>query len=378
MAARRPGTKQRTVCVTGATGFVGTHVARALSERGDHVRAGYRNPKRLELLQGFDFEPVEGEVLDMDAMRHAIRGCDVLFHVAGFVASKPISRVWELNAQSPLIAVEAAAFEGVPRVVLTSTISAVGTADGQPADEGNPYPDGGLGLVYADSKRAGERAAIDAGARLGVEVVVVNPAYVLGVPVDRNQPGETSTRIVGNYLRGRLPAVLDAPMNFVDVKDVADGHLLAAEKGRPGERYILGGHNRDWATLIDMVARAADVHHPLLVIPPEIAALGRLRERLGLPGPISAEAYALMGQDWRFSSAKAKRELGYRARPLTETVRETAGWYVDLINAAAFQDSRRSPLSLSARGVQAADRLGLLWGLGPAQRVIRRRLIAGR
>ena len=270
--------------VTGATGFVGAHVAGALVERGDSVRAGYRNPKRLDRLADLDVEPVAGEILDIDAMRAAMRGCDTVFHVAGFVGSTPVGKVWELNQRGPLVAVEAAAMEDVRRLVLTSTISAVGTADGRPADEENPYPEDGLGLVYADSKRGGEREAIAAGERLGVEVVVVNPAYVLGVPVDTSQPGETSTRIVGNYLRGRLPAVLDAPINFVDVEDVATGHLLAAERGKPGERYILGGHNRPWADLIDMVAGASGIHHPLLVIPAEVGHVARFRERLGLPG----------------------------------------------------------------------------------------------
>lgn len=364
--------------MTGATGFVGAHVARQLADRGDRVRAGYRNPKRLERLTGFDYEPVQGEVLDLDAMRRAMRGCDVLFHVAGFVASKPVQKVWDMNARSPLIAVEAAAMENVPRVVLTSTISAIGTADGEPADEENPYPEGGLGLTYADSKRGGEREALAAGERLGVEVVVVNPAYVLGVPLDRTQPGETSTRIVGNYLRGRLPAVLNAPMNFVDVVDVAAGHLLAAEKGRPGERYILGGHNRDWATLIDMVAKVAGSRGPILVMPSEIQALGRLRERVGLPGPISAEAYSLMGKDWRFTSAKAKRELGYKARPLRQTIEETVEWYLELIDAGVFHDSSTSAMSVAAGGLRMADRFGLLWGLEPAQAIMRRRLVAGR
>ncbi len=258
------------VLVTGATGFVGAHVTRALVERGDDVRAGYRNPDRLPRLGDLDVKPVKGEILDLKAMRKAMRGCDTVFHVAGFVASKPVEKVWELNQRGPLVAVEAAAMEDVKRVVLTSTISAVGTANGRPADEDNPYPEDGLGLVYADAKRGGEREAIAAGERLGVEVVVVNPAYVLGVPVDTSQPGETSTRIVGNYLRGRLPAVLDAPINFVDVADVATGHLLAADKGNPGERYILGGHNRAWAELIDMVAHASGLHHPLLVVPAEV------------------------------------------------------------------------------------------------------------
>ena len=368
----------RTVLVTGATGFVGAHVTRALVERGETVRAGYRNPDRLPRLGDLDTEPVEGEILDLEAMRKAMRGCATVFHVAGFVASKPVEKVWELNQRGPLVAVEAAAMEDVERVVLTSTISAVGTANGRPADEDNPYPEDGLGLVYADAKRGGEREAIAAGERLGVEVVVVNPAYVLGVPVDTSQPGETSTRIVGNYLRGRLPAVLDAPINFVDVEDVADGHLLAADKGNPGERYILGGHNRPWAELIDMVAHASGVHHPLLVIPAEVGHIARLREKLGLPGAISAEAFGLMGQDWRFTSAKAKRELGYRPRPLPQTISATVEWYLELIESGAFDDARSSPLSVAAEGISTVGRLGLLWPLRPAERLLRRRLLAGR
>ena len=163
-----------------------------------------------------------------------MRGCDTVFHVAGFVGSKPVEKVWGINQRGPIVAVEAAAMEDVKRVVLTSTISAVGTANGRPADEDNPYPEEGLGLVYADAKRDGEREAIAAGERLGVEVVVVNPAYVLGVPLDRSQPGETSTRIVGNYLRGRLPGVLDAPINFVDVEDVGRRPPARRRQGRPG------------------------------------------------------------------------------------------------------------------------------------------------
>jgi dihydroflavonol-4-reductase len=134
----------------------------------------------------------------------------VLFHVAGYVASSPVQRVWELNAESPVVAVEAAAAEGVRRVVLTSTISAIGTANGNgPADESTTYPSNWLGLVYPDSKHAGERAALEAADRHGIELIVVNPGYVLGAPVDRSQPGETSTRTIGNYLRGRLPGVIE-------------------------------------------------------------------------------------------------------------------------------------------------------------------------
>jgi dihydroflavonol-4-reductase len=258
-------------CVTGATGFVGAHVVRALAERGDDVRVVYRNPERLKALTGVKFRRAKSDVLDYRSMRRALRGVDVLFHVAGFVASTPVQRVWELNAEGPVVAVEAAAAAGVRRVVLTSTISAIGTAGGNgPADESTTYPDDWLGLAYPDSKHAGERAALEAAERHGIELVVVNPGYVLGVPVDRSCSYETSTRTVGNYLRGRLPGVLDAPMNFVDVEDVAFGHLLAADHGTPGERYILGGVNLGWVQLIDRVAELSGVRYPIIVLPMSI------------------------------------------------------------------------------------------------------------
>src|SRR3954469_7417501 len=204
--------------VTGATGFLGGHVTRLLAERGDDVKVVYRNPERLKHLSGIKVRRAKGDALDHRGMRRACKGAEVLFHTVGFVGSNPAELVWRLNAHAPVVAVEAAAAEGLERVVLTSTISAIGpTTDGQPANEQTEYPRDWLGLAYPDSKHEGEIAALDAGERHGIEVVVVNPAYVLGVPVDRSQPGETSTRTIGNYLRGRLPAVVDAPMSFVDV-----------------------------------------------------------------------------------------------------------------------------------------------------------------
>jgi dihydroflavonol-4-reductase len=363
--------------VTGATGFVGAHVVRALTERGDDVRVSYRNPERLDALKGLRYQRAKSDVLDYRAMRRALKGVDVLFHVAGFVASSPVEQVWQLNAQGPVVAVEAAAAEGVRRVVLTSTISAIGVADGSPADETTAYPEDWLGLVYPDSKHAGENAAREAAERHGVELVVVNPAYVLGVPVNRSQPGETSTRTIGNYLRGRLPGVLDAPMNFVDVEDVAIGHLLAAERGRPGERYILGAQNLSWPELIDRVAELSDVHYPIAVLPTGIGRVARVREALGLPGPVSAEATNLMGRDWRFSSAKARKELGYDPRPLDHTLQATIDWYLELIESGAFADSRGSNLSRMADSMRLASRLGLLMPVRVGQRVLGRRIVAG-
>jgi dihydroflavonol-4-reductase len=366
------------VCVTGATGFLGAHVARLVCERGDELTITYRNPERLHTLRELDFRRRKAEVLDYKAMRRAVRGTDILFHTVGYVGSSPLGRVWQINARGPVIAVEAAAAEGVGRVVVTSTISALGPApDRNPTDEWADYPDDWLGLAYPDSKHEGERAAIAAGERHGIEVVVVNPAYVLGVPIDRTQPGETSTRIIGNYLRGRLPGVIDAPMNFVDVEDAARGHLLAADRGAPGERYILGGENIRWPHLIDRVAELSGTHYPILVMPPEVTRLARIREALNLPSLISVEGYELMAKDWRFSSERAERELGYRPRPLDETVSETVDWYLELMRANAFPDNHRSGLSMMAGAMRGASRLGLLTPIRVGQRLLGRRVIAG-
>lgn len=366
------------VCVTGATGFVGAHVVRALCEHGEEVRVTYRNPRRLSALGDLEVRRVRADVFDHRALRRAFKGTEVVFHTVGYVGTRPTDLAWRVNAEGPLVAVEAAAAAGCRRLVLTSTISAVGLAsNGAAADEDTSYPNDWLGLTYPDSKHEGERVALEAAQRHGIELVVVNPAYVLGVPVDRTRPNQTSMRTIGNYLRGRLPGVIDAPMNFVDVEDVAEGHVLAAQRGRPGERYIVGGRNMTWPALIDRIAELSGVHHPVVILPRQIAQLAQAREVLGLPGPLPAQAYALMAQEWRFSSAKATRELGYRARPLDETLRDSIDYYLELIDGRVFDGAARSALSTMAAGAHALSRLGLLAPLKLGQRIVGRRVIAG-
>ena len=352
-------------------------MVRELVERGEEVRVTFRDERRLRRLAALQPDTVRADVLDRAAMRRALRGCELLFHAAGYVGSRPARRVWEVNALSPRIAVEAAAAEGVPRVVLTSSVAGIGPAPaGEAGTEDQPYRAGGLALTYVDAKHEGELEALAAGVRLGVEVVVVNPAYVLGVPVDRSQPGETSTRIVGNYLQGRLPAVVDGETNVVDVRDVARGHLRAAERGRPGERYILGGHDIRWVDLIERLASLSGVRRPVAVLPRGLSGPARRAESLRLPTPVAAEGLALMEQNWRFSSRKARRELGYRTRPLDDTLRATIEWYRELIEAGALR-SRPNALSIAAAGMRVADRTGLLGGVRAVGGAVGRRLVAG-
>src|SRR5919199_2072738 len=271
----------RVCCVTGATGFVGGHVAKLVAQRGDRVRVTFRDRRRLERLHALDVDPVRADLFDRASLRRALRGCEVVFHTAGYVGSRPPELVWRMNALSPRLVVEAAAAEGVPRGVHTSSVAARGRApEGQAADETTVYRAGEFGLAYGDAKHEGEAEALAAGARLGVEVVVVNPAYVLGVPVDPYQPGETSTRVVGNFLLGKLPAVVDGATNVVDVRDGAKGHVLAAERGGPGERYVLGGYNLSWVELIDRLAVDSGRRRPLLVLPRQVGGLARVQGEL--------------------------------------------------------------------------------------------------
>jgi dihydroflavonol-4-reductase len=365
-----------TVCVTGATGFIGAHVAKLAADACGPLRVTYRDEARLGRLAGVEADAVKADVLDRSALRRAFRGCDMVFHAAGFVGSRPPERVWQVNALAPRIAVEAAAAEGVRRVVVTSSVAGIGPAPpGRPGTEDDVYRGAALGLTYPDAKHEGESEALAAGARLGVEVVVVNPSYVFGTPVDRSQPGETSTRMIGNYLRGRLPAVVDGETNAVDVRDVAKGHLRAAERGRPGERYVLGGHDVRWVSLLERVAELSGVHHPLVVLPAQAGSVARAAEAAGLPGIVASEGIVLMAQNWRYSSAKARRELGYRARALDRTLRDTIDWYRELIDGGTLGGGRPSPLSLAAAGVRLAGRAGVLGGVQVAERYLGRRFV---
>ncbi len=260
-------------------------------------------------------------------------------------------------------------------MIVTSSVGALGAArGGRAANEQNVWPAEGTGLNYTDAKHEGELAAFEAGDRIGVEVIAGNPRYVPGAGGNRRIAGETSTRIVANYLRGRLPAVVDSYTNIVDVEDVAEGHLLAARKGKTGERYILGGDNLRWSEVMERVAKLSGIDHPLLVLPPEIAgAAGALRLLGRGVGPI--EGMRLMAPQWRYSSAKARRELGYAPRSATETLRRTVDWYLELIEDDRLPARTTRSLDVASGTVRLAERIGLLVPLKVAGSLAGRRTV---
>jgi dihydroflavonol-4-reductase len=359
-------------CVTGATGFVGGHVARALAERGHAPRVVYRDEARLERLRGVDADPVRADVLDRDAMERALRGVDVLFHVAGRVGSSDAA--WRANAVAPRVVVEAAASAGVRRVVHTSSVVAVGPAtEGRVGTEEDVYRGGELGLTYIDSKHEGEVEALRAALRCGVDLVVANPAYVIGVPVDRTQTGETSSRAVLRLARGEWPILVDGPTNVVDVRDVAAGQLLVAERGRTGERYILGGHNDHWAALAERLMQMSGRRSPALLIPRRAARLAHAQALLGLPPVLTGGLVTrLAAPNWQYSSDRAERELGYRTRPLEETLGWIVDWAEELRASGAARDGKpKVPALLELARSPAALAL-----IRAAERVLGRRMVA--
>jgi dihydroflavonol-4-reductase len=229
-------------------------------------------------------------------------------------------------------------------------------------------------MVYPDAKHEGEMAALATGRRLGIDVVAVCPSYVLGPAFNRSLPGETSTRIVANYLRGRLPAIVDSYTNLVDVEDVAEGHILAARRGRPGERYILGGENLRWSEAIERVSRLSGIHHPLLLLPPEVAIGAAALRRLHLPLGM-LEGIRLMAPEWRYSSARARRELKYEPRGVNETLKRTVDWYLELIEDDRLPAKRTRSFDVMSAGVRNAERFGLLFPLKAAGQLTRRRVV---
>lgn len=345
---------------------MGSAIARELVERGDEVRVTVRRGSRLDNIEELDCERSICDVLDRRAVRRALRGVDLVFHVAGLTSLRPADaeRLFEVNVGGTRTVLEECLRAGVERVVYTSSVAAIGPGPrGETADEAQLFTAGRLAIPYVNSKHEAEVEALRFAAR-GLPVVCVNPAYVLG-------PGDVyggSTSIVRRFLLGRIPAYVEGGINIVDVADVARGHLLAAEKGQVGERYILGSRNFTWERLFADLGRISGVNAPPLKLPVPVA-LAAARAAARLPGrpPIGVEEMRAAGHWWTYRSAKAKRDLGWTTLPHEDTLEATVNWYLDR-EADRFARSRRSlppQYRLAASGLSA---LGAL--MGAARRLL--------
>jgi dihydroflavonol-4-reductase len=330
--------------VTGATGFIGSHVVRMLVERGDEVIVTVRAGSRLEVVEGLPVRKVRADIRDRYAVRQAMRGVERVFHVAGTTNfALPRREMFSLNVEGTRIVLEEALRAGVQRAVHTSSVAAIGPSPkGQSADETNAWEAGRYAIPYVDSKHEAEVVALRLLAR-GLPLVIVNPAHVFGA----GDPGRSSTALVRRFMRRQIPAYVDGTLNIVGVKDVARGLLLAAERGEVGERYILGNRNFTFDRLFADLGRLSGVEPPSLKLPATLA-LAMVRAAEVIPGvtmPTPAEVRAA-SLHWAVVSTKAKRELGWRPSPHEDALEETVAWYRERESRSLAPVGARQPLAL--------------------------------
>jgi dihydroflavonol-4-reductase len=318
------------VLVTGGAGFVGSQIVSALLRRGDAVRVLHRATSNLIMLEGLPVEHVLGDVLEPEAVARAVTGCDLVFHVAAVASYWRTQRkqVYKVNVEGTRIVVEACLAAGVPRVVHTSSVAAIGIPrNGRPADESAPFDALSATFAYADSKHRAEAVVLQAVAR-GLPAVIVNPGAVYGAG-DHNL---ISGSMVLEFARRSLPFVPDGGLCVVDADAVVQGHLTAAERGCIGERYILGGENLTFleiaAEICAVVGRPAPrTTVPAWTLPPAALAVDAVnRLRLGSP-VVSGEQIRMAGLKVFYDTSKAVRELDYPLLPFRGAVEKTYRWY---------------------------------------------------
>lgn len=327
--ALRPGD---TVLVTGASGFLGSAVARALAARGLRPRLLVRPGSPRGNLAGLDHVPAEGDLTDPASLIRAMRGARYLFHVAAdyrLWAPDPLV-ILRVNVDGTRDLMRAALEAGVERIVYTSSVAALKVAGATaPVDETAPLdPDEAIG-TYKRSKTLAERVVERMVAEEGLPAVIVNPSTPIGPRDIRPTP---TGRIILDAARGKIPAFVDTGLNFAHVDDIAEGHLLAFERGRIGERYILGGENLSLQTLLAEIARLAGRPAPRVKLPRAplfplalgAEAVARLTGREPL---LTVDGLRMSRYRMFFTSAKAERELGYRARPWQEGVADAMAWF---------------------------------------------------
>jgi dihydroflavonol-4-reductase len=320
-----------TTLVTGATGFVGSHVARQLVSQGQAVRILVRRTSNVRVLEGLNVERVEGDLRDASSLERAMQGVRRVFHVAADYRlwTRRPEELYESNVEGTRHLLEAAGRAGVERVVYTSTVAtiAVPRPGALPNEETRATVDEIIGH-YKRSKFMAEQEAIRAAGE-GVPVVIVNPTAPVG-PGDW-KPTPTG-RILLDFLNGKMPAYVDTGLNVAAVEDVAAGHLLALEKGRIGERYILGGRNMTLKQILDALSAITGRPAPRVRLPHAVAlAAGYADEwfsRLAGRAPqIPVEGVKMSRHRMFVESDKAKGELGYRTTPVEAALERAVRWY---------------------------------------------------
>ncbi len=318
--------------VTGATGFLGSHVARALAAQGAQLRLLVRPTSDLRNIEDLNAERTQGDLRDPASIEKALAGCEAVFHVAADYRLwvRDPEQMYRSNVEGTRALLEAARKQGVRRVVYTSSVATMGfTSNGHVADERSPVSLADMIGHYKRSKFMAEQVAFEA-ARSGVDVVVVNPTTPVG---ERDVKPTPTGRIVLDFLKRKFPVYVETGLNLVDATECARGHIQAFEKGKSGERYILGGENLTLKQILDRLAAISGLKSPTVKLPYVFAfAAGVVDEmvtgRILRREPRATIDAVRMGRKMMFvSSAKAERELGWRMVPVDGALRRSVEWF---------------------------------------------------
>jgi dihydroflavonol-4-reductase len=318
--------------VTGATGFLGSHVARVLADNGADMRLLVRSSSNPRNIEGLRADRALGDLRDPASLEKAMAGCDVVFHVAADYRLwvRDPNEMYRSNVEGTRAILEAARKNGVRRVVYTSSVATIGfTRNGYPANEDSPVSLADMIGHYKRSKFMAEQLALEAG-RSGLQVVVVNPTTPVG---DQDVKPTPTGRIVVDFLKRKFPAYVETGLNLVDVRECARGHVTALDKGKSGERYILGGENLTLKQILDKLAKITGLPCPILKLPYIFAyaagiadeiVTGHLRGR----EPRATIDTVRMGAKRMFASSdKAERDLGWKIVPVESALRRAAEWF---------------------------------------------------
>ena len=322
-----------TVLVTGASGFVGSAVARKLAERGHRVRVLMRKTSPTTNLAGLDAEPVDGDMLDAASMRNAMQGARYLFHVAADYRlwARDPEEIVRNNREGTRNVMDAALAEGVEKIVYTSSVATLKPIAGQSVGEDSRHDEQTAIGAYKRSKVVAERLVEAMIAERNLPATIVSPSTPIG---PRDVKPTPTGRILVEAATGRMPAYVDTGLNLVHVDDVADGHLLALDKGRIGERYILGGQDATLAQMLAVIAELSNRKPPRINLPrgplyPLAYAAEAFASLTGKEPFVTVDALNMSKYHMFFSSAKAERELGYKARPYREALGDALTWFRD-------------------------------------------------
>jgi dihydroflavonol-4-reductase len=320
-----------TSLVTGGTGFIGANVVRALLRAGDEVRVLARPDSDLSNVAGLPVNVVRGDLRDRDSLRAAARSCERVFHVGALYSFwvRDPDLVYEVNVEGTRNVLDAAEEAGARRIVVTSSVAALAVPrKGEVVTEETTVNPSRIVGAYKRSKYLAEQVALEAVGR-GLPVVIVNPSFPVG-PWDV-KPTPTG-RVIVDFLSRRMPAYVETGMNVVAVEDVADGHLLAAERGRVGERYILGGENVTMKRLLDLLAQVTGLSAPRMRVPYRpILALSyanALACRVtGTTPRMTPDTIRMSHHAMYYDPTKARRELGLPSTPIEEALRRAVEWF---------------------------------------------------